>query len=355
MAQARTGAPGVAVRGCAGGVAATRVGGAAGVSGGSVGSTGVVRRSSCGRVRRHGARGQGALPQADHVHVAREGEVAAADVAADRRGRAGGRPVDPGGSVRRVADRAAVDVEPQAAAVERAGDVVPAAVPDVGRARGRRDDVARAVEGVEGDAAALGGVEAVGAGEAALAAAGDDVAVRAGARGRAHHGLDGERRLRELGRVGELDVGAAAEAQRAARDAGDPLRVRGVDAGGGAEAAVEPERPAVERGLAAGLVEAPFADGARVRVRGLGAEREGERDRTGGAGDPPSPSSPARHQTRRAPDSALHLGSLPYTVVGETSTRATARLRADLHSQRSSRSFRRLIASLRSCTRSSTR
>ena len=269
-----------------------------------------------GRVRRHGARGQGALPQADQVHVTREGEVAAADVAADRRRRAGGRPVDPGGSVRRVADRAAVDVEPQTAAVERAGDVVPAAVPDVGRARGRRDDVAGAVEGVEGDATVLGGIEAVGAGEAALAAAGDDVVVRAGAGGRAHHGLGGERRRRELGRVGELDVGAAAEAQRAARDAGDPLRIRGVDAGGGAEAPVEPERAAVERGLADGLVEAPFADRAGARVRGLGAEREGERDRTGSACDPPSPLSPARHETRSAPAAVLHLGSLPYTCRG---------------------------------------
>ena len=144
----------------------------------------------------------------------------------------------------RRADGPAVHEEPHGQAVEDAGDVVPAPVPDVRDARCRAEDVAVPVEDVEGQAAGLAAVETVGAGEAVLGAAGDDVAPAARAALRPHDRLDRQARRGQLGGVGQADEGAAAEAQGPApAGAGDPGRVEVVGRLAAAEAAVEAARP----------------------------------------------------------------------------------------------------------------
>ena len=91
-------------------------------------------------------------PEPDRVEIALEREVAVTDVPAERgAGRRGG-VVDPHRHHERVADRTSVEVQPHDPAVERAGHVMPPAVPHVFRPRRRGHHVARPVVDVHRDA-----------------------------------------------------------------------------------------------------------------------------------------------------------------------------------------------------------
>ena len=197
-------------------------------SGGRAPGPGSVPGSPRLRVPGDLVRAQRAPPQGDRVDVAVEAEVAVAPVLADLGARGRAVVADPQRRGHGGADLAPVDVEPQRGPVERARHAVPRAVPHVAAARGRRDEVALAVEHVERDAARGAGVEAVGAGDAAVAPARHDVAPRAGAGRRAHHRLGGQRRRGEDGGARQADERVAVEVQGAARGAGDPRGVAGV-------------------------------------------------------------------------------------------------------------------------------
>src|SRR3954470_15266229 len=156
---------------------------------------------------------QGLREDGDLGDVAGVEEVAGAEPATDRAIADRGDVVVDGPARRRaVPDRATVDEEARPDAVVRAGDVVPAAVPDLRRGDVGGADPLVAGEGVEGQPAADAGHQRVRGRVAAAAALGDDVAERAGGLRCSNPRGDRDVLRLEVGAVRDPDEVVAAEA-----------------------------------------------------------------------------------------------------------------------------------------------